>query len=158
MRFMVTQTSPSDVLLFFDGRSASSRKIIMKHVEATRHLCELWIVYAPQKRPGRRVAWASETREMGWISLPIARTMIATKSRKDNEVAAAWAPTTHESAYVGVPAARWDNLPTIRMEDKQKVFAEVSAPTPPPENVFRADHGVPLYWQEKSLWRYGKTS
>ena len=155
LKFMVTQTGPSDVLLFFDGRSASNRKAIMKHIETGRHLCELWIVYAPQKRPGRRVAWASETREMGWISLPIARTMIATKSRKDNDVAAAWAPSTHESAYVGVPAARWDNLPTITLADKEKVFQDTSASTPPPESVFKTDHGVPLFWQEKKpvmLW------
>ena len=127
---------------------------MLKHVDGTRHLCEVWIVYALQKRPGRWVAWASETREMGWISLPISRTMIATKARQD-DVAAGWAPTTHESAYVGVPAARWDNVPTITLADKQQVFPGGSASTPPPENVFVADHGVPLFWQETkpvALW------
>ena len=154
LRFMTQQTGPSDVLLFFDGRSASNRKTILKHVDSARHVCEVWIVYAPQKRAGRRVAWASESRETGWISLPISRTMIATKARQD-DVAAGWAPTTHESAYVGVPAARWDNVPTITLADKQQVFPGGSASTPPPENVFVADHGVPLFWQEKkpvALW------
>ena len=33
--FMGTQTSPGDVLLFFDGRSANNRKIIMTHTENT---------------------------------------------------------------------------------------------------------------------------
>ena len=35
------------------------------------------------------------------------------------------------------------------------VFSDGSASTPPPENVVRADHGVPLFWQEKKpvmLW------
>lgn len=153
LKFAVAQTGPCDILLFFDGRSAGNRKTILKHIEHARHLCEVWVVYAPQRRAGRRVAWASATREMGWISLPISRTKIATKARKDN--AAKWAPTTHESAYVGVPAARWDNLPTITLSDKQKVFPDGSASTPPPENVFVADHGVPLFWQEKkpvALW------
>ena len=120
-----------------------------KLVKCARHLCEVWIVYAVQKGPGRRVAWGSETRETGWISLPLPRTNISVKSRQEDSAAAAWAPSTHHSAWVGVPPARWDTLPTITVQDKQKVFPNNGSASTPPQRVFRADHGVPVYWQEK---------
>ena len=149
IKFMMGQTGPFDVLLFFDGRNAKNREVMAKLVKCARHLCEVWIVYAVQKGPGRRVAWGSETRETGWISLALPRTNISVKSRQEDSAAAAWAPSTHHSAWVGVPPARWDTLPTITIKDKQKVFPNNGSASTPPQKVFRADHGVPVYWQEK---------
>ena len=149
MKFMSGQIGPFDVLLFFDGRNPNNREAMAKLVKGARHLCEVWIVYADQKRPGRRVAWGSETRETGWISLAIPRTQVPVKSREDGTPAADWAPSTHHSAWVGVPPSRWNNLPSITVEDKKKVFPQNGSASTPPARVFRADHGVPVFWQEK---------
>ena len=50
------QVGPLDILLFFDGRNPTSREAMAKVVKEARHLCEVWIVYDDQRRPGRRVA------------------------------------------------------------------------------------------------------
>ena len=119
-----------------------------KLVKGARHLSEVWIVYADQKRPGRRVAWGSETRETGWISLAIPRTQVVVKSREDGTPAADWAPSTHHSAWVGVPPSRWNNLSLISVEDKT-VFPQNGSASTPPAKVWVAEHGVPMFWQEK---------
>ena len=56
MKFMLGQIGPFDILLFFDGRDPNNRETMAKLVNRARHLSEVWIVYADEKRPGRRVA------------------------------------------------------------------------------------------------------
>ena len=97
MMFMLGQTGPLDIILFFGGRNANNREAMAKLVKGARHLCEVWIVYADQRRPGRRVAWGSETRETGWISLPIPRTQVKVKTRQDGIAASEWAKTSYET-------------------------------------------------------------
>lgn len=153
LEFMSSQTSSCDLLLSFDGRNIADRKVIEPIVEKNRHVCELWVVYEPTKRPqGRRVAWASDNKEIGWMSLPVPRTSLTTKDRS-GQVAAQWAQSTHSSFYAGVPPAPWQSLPLISAADKETVLGK--PPAVPPTKIFDADRGMPLYWQERKpvdLW------
>ena len=77
------------------------------------------------------------------------RTQVKVKSREDGTPAADWATSTHNSAWTNVPGARWRNLPTITIQDKQEAFPHNGSALTPPANVWRAEHGVPVFWQEK---------
>jgi len=155
LEFMLRQTGPCDVLLFFDGRNANDRAAMATGVQSARNLCELWLTYRSTKRLGRRVAWASDSREIGWISLPVPRTSLAVKERGDGT--SEWAESTHDTVYSGVAPVPWDGLPMISAADKARVLAvRLSASTPdqsevpsPPTKIFDADRGMPLYWAER---------
>ena len=143
--FLARQTGNADVILSFDGRNLTDRKALAAGMSKARNSCELWVVYLPTRRLGRRVAWSSDTREVGWLSLPVPRTSVATKERSDE--AAAWAATTHSSVYAGVPQVPWDGLPQITRADKERVLG--MQPEAPPEKVCNTECGMPLYWQER---------
>ena len=155
LEFMQHQTGPCDVLLSFDGRNVADRAALAKSMQKTRHLCELWVTYKSTKRMGRRVAWAADSREMGWISLPVPRTQLAIKER--GEDTAEWAESTHDTVYSGVSPVPWDGLPLISAVDKARVLGvRLSASTPdasevptPPVKIFDTDRGMPLYWGER---------
>ena len=101
LAWMGRQNGPTDVLLSLDGRNVTDRKTISTAFESFRNSCDLWLVYEPSWRFGRRIAWASK-REVGFLSLPLPRTAITTKEHTTK--AADWAPSTHASYYQGVPA------------------------------------------------------
>ena len=152
LEFMTNQTSPWDVLLSFDGRNMADRKLMEPIMEPCRNVCEVWIVYEPTKRLGRRVAWGSDNKEICWMSFPVPRTSLTTKDR-GGQAAAKWAETTHSSFYAGVPPAPWQSLPLISAADKASVLGK--PPTEPATKIFDADRGMPLYWQERKpvdLW------
>ena len=75
------QTGPAPVLLYFDGRNKHDRKCLAAAVEARRNLCEVWLTYRSTRRLGRRVAWGSDSREIGWISLPLCPAELHVKER-----------------------------------------------------------------------------
>ena len=79
LSFFSTQTG--SVTMAFDGRSRSCRKSIETVMEKQRHFCELWVVYAPTKRMGRKVCFASDNETCG-LSLPLARTQLTVQSRQ----------------------------------------------------------------------------
>ena len=153
LNFLKTQKGPYDVILAFDGRNYEDRHVMEPVMRKLRYLCEVWLVYAPSKRLGKRaVAWASDTRETGWISLPMARTLIPTKVRQS--AAKDWSASTHDSTYTNVPQVPWDGLPQIAVADKLRVLApclnagaDQDLPKPP-VRIFDCDSGMPLYWQE----------
>ena len=155
LEFMQNQKGPCDVLLSFDGRNGVDRKTLAKEMEKTRNGCEVWVTYKSTKRLGRRVAWASDSREVGWISFPVPRTSIPIKER--SEESAEWAESTHDSVYSGVAPVPWDGLPMISASDKARVFGmRISGSTPdesevtkPPSKIFDSDRGMPLYWAER---------
>ena len=155
LEFMKAQTGPCDVLLCFDGRNKADRAALAASLEECRNLCELWLIYNSTKRLGRRVAWSSDTREVGWLSLPVPRTALAIKER--DGTTAGWGETTHDTVYSGVDAVPWDGLPMISAEDKVRVMGiKTSASTPgqdevplPDSKIFDADRGMPLYWAER---------
>lgn len=149
--FLKDQRGPYDVILTLDGRNYDDRCSMEPVMRSMRNVCEIWVVYKASKRLGRRaVAWASDTREVGWISLPVPRTQIKTKAR-ENE-AKGWAASTHDSNYTNLPQVPWDGLPQITLADKMKVLApclNAGDELPkPPRRIFDCDRGMPLYWQE----------
>ena len=101
------------------------------------------------RNPSSWVAWGSQNRETAWISLPMPRTQVKVKSREDGMPAADWAPSAHNSVWTNVSEARWRNLPTITIQDKQEAFPHNGSASTPPANVWQAEHGVPVFWQEK---------
>ena len=82
LSFFSTQNGPFDVTMAFDGRSRSCRKAIEAVMEKRRHFCERWVVYAPTKRMGRKVCFASDNKETCGLSLPLARTQLTVRSRQ----------------------------------------------------------------------------
>ena len=155
LEFMSRQTGPCDVLLSFDGRNVADRVAMGTAMANTRNLCELWVAFKSTKRLGRRVAWASDSKEIGWLSLPVPRTSLAIKERGDDT--AEWGESTHDTVYSGVAPVPWDGLPMISAADKARVMGvRISASTPdqsevpvPPSKIFDTDRGMPLYWAER---------
>ena len=144
--FLLDQHGPGDVLVFLDGRSKSWRRELEKQTEQARNLSELWIIYKPSPRLGRRVSFASESREVALVSMPVARTQLACKLRKD-KFAAAGESSTHDTTYTGVSPMPWKAMPMISLEDKAKVMGY--EPPLPRTKIFDASAGVPLFWQER---------
>ena len=155
LNFMTHQTGPCDVLLAFDGRNATDRTTVADAMASTRNLCEIWVAYRSTKRLGRRVAWASDSKEIGWMSLPVPRTSLRVKER--GEDTAEWGESTHDTVYSGVAPVPWDGLPMISAADKARVLGvrvsgstpdQSEVPTPAPK-IFDTDRGMPLYWAER---------
>ena len=105
---MLAHSGPSDVLLFCDGRSRACRAKLESLVLSARHLSEIWIVYKPTPRLGRKVTFASDNRETAFVSLPVARTLLPTKQRA--EFTGAGEASTHDSTYTGVDTVPWSAL------------------------------------------------
>ena len=94
---------------------------------------------------GSGVAWASENREVGWISVPVPRTSTAAKQRDDD--AAQWAATTHSSCYTSIDPASWESLSRISPGDKAKIIG--FEPIHTPATLCDTDRGMPLLWSER---------
>ena len=143
--FMSSQVGPCDVLMIADGRSRANRKKIEKKFESARHQHEVWIIFRPTKRLGRKVAFAADNKEMVLVSMPLVRTQLSTAPREDYNQAGE--ESTHETTYTGVDPAPWSSLPLITAAEKEKVQG---SPAPvPQEDLFDTSLGMPLYWQER---------
>ncbi len=145
VEWALTQAAPSDVLMFADGRSRQCRRAIERLCDKARNQHEAWIVYRPTRRLGRRVAFAADNKEMVLVSMPLARTQVATTPRTHYNQAGE--DSTHETTYTGVEPAPWGSLPLMLASDKEKVVGH--APEVPKSAVFDTGMGVPLYWQER---------
>ena len=100
---------------------------------------------------GSGVAWASENREVGWISLPVPRTSIAAKQRDGD--AAHWAATTHSSCYTNIDPTSWESLSRISPDEKAKIIG--FEPSHTLATLCDTDRGMPLFWTERKpidLW------
>ena len=88
---------------FFDGRVVSSRKYMSGQLEGARDLREVRIAYHSTKLMGRCVVWSADSREVAWISVPVARTVLAIKERR--EKTATWGGNTRmaPSTRVSMP-------------------------------------------------------
>jgi len=89
------------------------------------------------------------------VSLPVNRTLMATKDRAAGHFNAAGEASTHETTYTGVQPVPWGALPLLSPDDKKKVLgiADVELPR---QAVFDGSGGIPLFWQERKpvqLWR-----
>lgn len=60
LEFMLSQVGPADICVWFEGRSKSWRKEIDKATENARRLAELWLIFRPPPRLGRKISFAPE--------------------------------------------------------------------------------------------------
>jgi hypothetical protein len=82
VEWMLTCRGPSDVLVFLDGRSRACRAKLETMLVTAKNLSEVWIVYRPSPRLGRKVSWGSDNREVAFrILWPINRSRIPLKER-----------------------------------------------------------------------------
>ena len=150
--FMCAHSGAADVLLFCDGRSRSCRTKLESLISGARHVSELWIVYTPTPRLGRKVTFGSDNRETAFVSLPVSRTQLSTKQRK--EYTAAGELSTHDATYTGVQTVPWCGLPCIAVEDKAKIMG--FEPQVPNAKFYDASCGQPLFWQERKTVKFGR--
>ena len=152
MNFFSVQNGPCDATVVFDGRSRECRKGLEAVMESRRNFSELWLVYAPSKRLGRKVCFASDTRETVFLSLPVNRTQLAVRDRDTfNKTGES---TTHDSTYTGIQQLPWGACPKMHTEHKGTILGG-SAPPVPNQKLFDTTMGLPLFWQErksKPLW------
>ena len=152
--WMLTQTGPNDVLMVCDGRSTAHRRKIEAKFDYARHQHEVWIVYRPARRLGRRVAYAADNKEVVVVSMPLNRTQIAAAMRED-QFTQAGEESTHETTYTGVDPAPWGTLPLMAVTEKAKVMG--ADPATPQGDIFDTGVGMPLFWQERKTVQCWKT-
>ena len=149
--YMLAQQGPSDILVFSDGRSRAVRHELEKIWEKLRHCVEIWVVYVPSPRMGRKVSLASDTRETLFISLPVARTSWPVADR--DTCNASGETTTHASTYTGVKPLAWAAMPRLFDADKRAILGhDVQKPK---AKFFDTSVGQPLMWNERrthQLW------
>ncbi len=153
IEFMLGQQGPGDVLVVCDGRSRSCRTKLEKLVEGARHQSEIWVVYKPSPRLGRKVSFASDNREVIIVSTPVSRTQLPTKTR--TMYVGAGEASTHDSTYTGVEPTPWSAMPCISLADKAKICGfEPESPRP---QMFDAACGQPLFWAERKSHRFWRS-
>ena len=150
LSFFSAQNGPFDATMAFDGRSRSCRKAIELVMEKRRHFCELWVVYAPTRRMGRKVFFASDNKETCGVSLPLPRTQLAVKSRDGfNRVGE---ESTHDSTYTGVTPLAWGAVQKFHAEPKKAILG-FDAPIPN-NKLYDSTMGMPLFWQERKNTKF----
>ena len=94
--------------------------------------------------------------EMMLVSVPVNKTMVASKDRS-GDFTAAGENSTHDNTYSGVNAVPWAGLPLLSLGDKARAMGvEETSLQVPTTILFDSSGGVPLYWQERKpvqLWR-----
>jgi len=152
VEFVLAQTGPADVLVFCDGRSRSCRAKLEEMTQSMRHLTEVWVVYTPSPRLGRKVSFASDNREVILVSMPVAMSELPVRDRR--VFAGAGEASTHDSSYTGVPPLPWAAMPQLIATDKAKITGRT--PPTPSEPLFESALGQPLFWAERksqAFWR-----
>jgi hypothetical protein len=145
IEWMLSQVGAQDVLVFCDGRSRSCRSKLEDMTKHMRHLSEVWVVYKPSPRLGRKVSFASDNRETIMISTPVSRTLLPVRVR--DEFGAAGENSTHDSSYTGVPPLPWGGVPLLSPSDKAKIMGH--DPMDPGIRLFDVALGQPLFWSER---------
>jgi hypothetical protein len=145
IEWMLQQVGPHDVLVFCDGRSRTCRSKLEEMTKTVRHHSEVWVVYSPTPRLGRKVSFASENREVIQLSTPVNRTMLPVRVR--DEFGAAGENSTHDSSYTGVPPLPWGGVPLLSQSDKEKIMGHI--PETPKVRLFDVALGQPLFWAER---------
>ena len=154
---MAAVEDPRRYLLFADGRSKEFRRQFDDLTESNEkclYVEELWIVYKPSARTGRRISFNSANREACLLVLPCAKTKIPAKSREGAEGNAAGEATTHSSTYIGVAPLPWRAQPMISQATKQSIFGR--EPPTPLKTMFDVSMGEPLFWRDwktQVLWK-----
>ena len=153
VKWLLSNTSQEDVLLLCDGLSRISRlKLETLVLECQpRNLPELWVVYRPSRRLGRRVSFAAENGEVLLLSTAVDGNRLSAKERSAfNAVGEA---STHDTTYTGVQAMPWGAMPRVSLDDKAKILGHKSEESPP-GRIFDASMGVPLFWAERKTAKF----
>ena len=120
-------------------------------MEGRRHFNELWVIFTPSPRLGRKVSFASDNKETLLVSLPLSRTQLEVQDRDVfNKLGEA---TTHDATYSGVKPLPWGACPKLHSGDKAAILG--SPPPAPSNKLFDTTMGLPLFWQERKsteLW------
>ncbi len=146
LSFFSSQNGPFDTTIAFDGRSRSCRRAIELVMEKRRHFCELWLVYAPTRRMGRKVCFASDNKETCLVSLPLPRTQMTVVKRQGN-FNNIGEESTHDSTYTGVTPLAWGACQKFHAEPKQAILG--FEPPVPNKKLYDTTMGMPLFWQER---------
>ena len=152
-KFLLKQTGLADILMFLDGRSRDCRKQLETETANMRHASEIWVVYKPSARLGRKVSWASDNKEVILVSTPVPRTQLPVKPRSAMG-ASAGESTTHDASYTGVPTMPWGAMAILSSEDKARILGHTVQK--PREQLFGVSMGQPLFWGERksvAFWR-----
>ena len=115
------------------------------------------MLYAPTKRLGRKVSFASDSKETCFLGLPCSRTQLALQRRQCfNTLGEA---TPHDATYIGVVPLPWGAAPKMHPGDKQAIMDDhpAAARDVPVLNwkVYDSTMGLPFFWQErkpKTFW------
>ena len=124
-----------------------------------RHQCEIWVVYMPCERLGRRVFMGSENKETVLLSTPAARDSMPPKRRR-GVGRQAGEQTTHDASYTGVaPVLPWSGLPMVSAREKENILGHPIALAPSRGPFTDRGHVVraPLFWAERKSSEFWKT-
>ena len=155
LEFVLKQAGPGDVLVCCDGRSKKCRQTLETCCANMRHPSEIWVVFTPSPRLGRRVSFASDNKEVVLISTPVPRTQLQVKERSMGVGSGAGESSTHDASYTGVAPMAWGSLPMLSKEDKGKILGQpVQQPRP---QLFDSALGQPLFWAERKPVQFFKT-
>lgn len=112
-----------------------------------RHPSEIFVVFRPSPRLGRRVSWASDNKEVLLISTPVSRTQLPVKDRREPFGAGCGETSTHDATYTGVQTLPWGAMNLAPSQDKARILGHDSE-TPRPQ-LFDTSLGQPLFWAER---------
>jgi len=152
---MLKQTGPGDCLVFCDGRSRACRRALEAATEDMRHIAEIFLVFKPSPRLGRRLSWSSDNTEVIMFSTPVPRAALPVKKRSANVGQGSGESTTHDASYIGVAPLPWGAMNILSAADKEKILNHESE-TPPME-LFDTALGQPLFWAERKPPQLFKT-
>ena len=156
VKWLLTNKGNSDVLWASDGRSRLIRRKLDGFFDNARHLHENWVVFKPDSRVGRKLAFSADNKEAIVVSMPLNRSQLSTQKR--DSFNSAGEESTHETSYTGVESIPWGALPLLNAADKEKILGYPSAmpPASASKQGFDASLGLPLFWTERKgpqVWK-----
>ena len=120
-----------------------------------RRRTRAWVVACrTHVRLGRKVAFASDNREVIFISTPVPRTQIPVQPRRAiaslQGTKVAETGSTHESCYMNVPPLPWGALPMVTKADKTRILGITDETDQTPRTgLYDTTLGLPLYWNDR---------
>ena len=117
-----------------------------------KHRSDMWTTFTPGSTKGRRVLLGADNREVLFVELPTARSTWVVEAV--HEFQRSGEQDTYCHTMSGVAPLTWWQMPLIADEDKKKVLGhDVQRP---PQKVYDASMGQPLFWNERksiTLWK-----
>jgi hypothetical protein len=120
------------------------------HVADATRAADVWVTYescpSDVRTPGRKIAFASNNREMMFVILPAQRRYFKTQSRSIGT--AAGEATTHDCTYTRVPRRPLASLPRLSVKQKADMIGQPIPEVQGKSVQAEASKGHPLFWQE----------